>query len=141
MLIQSSAYGTISVTDEQVFAFESGIVGIPEIREYAILPFQDTSFFILHALSGDVSFILLPASQAAIPDYSFELSDEAAERLLAKDPRDLEVFLIVNAQEDRLYVNLLAPILLSATVRKGYQYVITDKAYAIRHPLVAEGGE
>lgn len=136
--VHSEAYGMLEVEDSQIYLFESGILGIPDIRQYALLPMEGTPFFVLHALEEEVSFILLP-SHEAVEDYSFRITDETIGFLELKSPEDVGVMLIVNINQDELYVNLMAPILLSPHSQKGCQYIIKDQELPVRHPLVPKG--
>ncbi|TYA11875.1 flagellar assembly protein FliW [Paenibacillus faecis] len=136
--LHSEAYGMLEVEDSQIYLFESGILGIPDIRQYALLPMEGTPFFVLHALEEEVSFILLP-SHEAVEDYSFRITDETIGFLELISPEDVGVMLIVNINQDELYVNLMAPILLSPHSQKGCQYIIKDQELPVRHPLVPKG--
>ncbi|MMZ64203.1 Flagellar assembly factor FliW [compost metagenome] len=99
---------------------------------------EGTPFFVLHALEEEVSFILLP-SHEAVEDYSFRITDETIGFLELISPEDVGVMLIVNINQDELYVNLMAPILLSPHSQKGCQYIIKDQELPVRHPLVPKG--
>ncbi|RCX19080.1 flagellar assembly factor FliW [Fontibacillus phaseoli] len=136
--IHSEAYGLLVVEDSQIYLFESGILGIPDIRQYALLPMDGTPFFVLHAFGEEVSFILLP-SHLALEDYNFRISDETISLLELKSPDDVGVMLIVNINQDKLYVNLMAPILLSPHSLKGFQYIIKDQEFPVRYPLEQKG--
>lgn len=136
--IHSDAYGLLEFEDNQVYAFETGILGIPDIQQYVLFPMEDTAFFILHALDEEVSFILLPA-QEAIQDYSFQLAEDTTGLLELNSPEDVGVMLIVNIQQDELFLNLMAPILVSPHSLKGCQYVIKDQDLSIRYPLMRKG--
>ncbi|WP_334072156.1 flagellar assembly protein FliW [Paenibacillus sp. A14] len=133
--LHSKAYGLLEVEDSQIYLFESGILGIPDIGQYALLPMEGTPFFVLHALGEEVSFILVPSHQA-VENYSFRITDETIDLLELKSPDDVGVMLIVNINKDELYVNLMAPILLSPHSQKGCQYIIKDQELPVRHPLV-----
>lgn len=134
ILINSKEYGPLEITAEQVIAFPRGIVGISDHKQFAMLALPETPFFILHSLSGDLSFILVDAS-AVVEPYEFELSDETVQLLQAKQPQDISILLIVNIVNKDFYVNLKAPILITTKERKGCQYIIQDHDYPVRQPL------
>ncbi|MFD1178874.1 flagellar assembly protein FliW [Paenibacillus puldeungensis] len=125
----------LEVEESQIYSFESGVLGIPDINQYALFPMEDTPFFVLYALGGEVSFILLP-SQQAVQDFSFNLTEEAIGLLELKSPEDVGTMLIVNIDNGQLYVNLMAPILLSPHSQKGCQYIIKDQDLPVRYPLM-----
>lgn len=136
--INSNAYGLLEFEENQVYSFGMGILGIPDIQQYALFPMEDTAFFILHALNDEVNFVLLPA-QHAIQNYSFQISEDTTALLELNSPEDVGVMLIVNIQHDELFLNLMAPILVSPHSMKGCQYVIKDQELSIRYPLVRKG--
>ncbi|MED5018445.1 flagellar assembly protein FliW [Paenibacillus chibensis] len=133
-VIQSSVYGSLDIAEDQIYHFESDILGIPNIREYALLPIDDTLFFLLHAVEEDVSFVLLPAVQA-VEGYGFQLQEETVSLLQLESPEDAGVMLIVNIHDQDIYVNLKAPIILSPHSHKGCQFIINDQDLPIRHRL------
>lgn len=138
--IDSARYGKLTVNEHQVYEFPQGIVGFSGITRFALIPFENTEFFVLHSDTTDVSFILLPAAKA-IMDYAFELGQETVEMLEANKPDDVVPFLIVNFIDNVPYVNLKAPILIVPNSQKGCQYVISSPSYPIRERLVYEEQE
>ncbi|EBK2060110.1 flagellar assembly protein FliW [Salmonella enterica subsp. enterica serovar Typhi] len=138
MIMHSEAYGLLEVEDSQIYLFESGILGIPDIRQYALFPMEGTPFFVLHAVEEEVSFVLLPSHQV-VEDYSFRIADDTIDLLELSSADDVGVMLIVNIDRDKLYVNLMAPILFSPHSQKGCQYIIKDQEFPVRHPLVPKG--
>jgi flagellar assembly factor FliW len=87
-----------------------------------------------------VSFILLP-SHEVVENYSFRIPEDIISLMEISSPEDVGVMLIVNIQEENLYVNLMAPVLLAPHSRKGCQYVIKDQEFPIRHPLQVKEGK
>lgn len=140
MQIHSQAYGLLEVEEEQIYSFEPGILGMTEIKRYALFPMKDTPFYVLHALQDQVSFILLP-SYEVVENYSFRIPEGIISLLGISTPEDVGVMLIVNIQEENLHVNLMAPVLLAPHSRKGCQYVIKDQEFPIRLPLQVKEGK
>ncbi|MNI62262.1 Flagellar assembly factor FliW [compost metagenome] len=136
--IHSDAYGALELEESQIYSFEKGILGIPDTHSYALLPMADTPFFILHALEEQISFVLLPAHDA-IREYSFQIDEDIIDSLMLNSPEDAAVMLIVNIQQEELFVNLMAPVLLSPLSMKGCQYVIKDQELSMRYPLLTKG--
>lgn len=137
--IISSTYGKLELEEQQIYRFETGVVGLPDIKEYALFPMEGTPFFVLHALEEEMSFVLLPANQA-LEDYSFQLNGEMTDMLGVQSPEEVAVLLVVNIAPDQLYVNMLAPVLLSPHSLRGCQYIIRDQDLPIRQPLLRKEG-
>ncbi|ANS76098.1 flagellar assembly protein FliW [Paenibacillus yonginensis] len=132
--IHSSTYGELEIDEEQIYRFDTEILGIAGIYEYGLMPLGDTPFFVLHALEEDVSFILLPAEQA-VSEYSFKINQEVVELLGLKSGEDAGVMLIVNISGGELFVNMRAPLLFSPEIHKAHQFIITDQELPLRFPL------
>ncbi|GIQ69970.1 flagellar assembly factor FliW [Xylanibacillus composti] len=137
IVIESRLYGRMEVPKRQIYRFDRGIVGIAEHRQYAIIGVEDSAFFTMHAIDGSLCFHLISASVVA-QDYQFVIDEETVKLLQAESAESIAVFLIVNAIDDRLYVNLKAPILIAPENLTGCQYIISDKDYPIRFPLESE---
>lgn len=139
-VIHSESYGSISVTEEQIYHFPKGIIGLPEYQEYALIQFEDAPYNILHAVDEQLSFILLPPS-LAVKDYGFSIDQAAIGLLNISKPEEVATFLIVNIVDDQMFVNLKAPVLLSMSTRKGCQFIIDDQDLPLRYPLSGKEGE
>lgn len=137
IVIESRQYGRMEVHNEQLYRFERGIVGFPEQQQFALVGVEDSAFYTLHSLDGSVCFHLIAAS-IVVKDYQFTINDNTVGLLGAKSPEDIVVFLIVNAIEEQLFVNLKAPVLIVPSTQTGLQYIISDEDYPIRHPLNIE---
>lgn len=133
-IIQSSAYGEISIDPTQIYSFDRGLIGFPNEKKYALLPMKQSNVFILHAFHEDVSFIIMPAEKID-REYSFQIDKETVELLAVDKPEEVVVFLIVHIAENQLFINAKAPLLLVPSTQKGCQFVIHDSAYAVREPL------
>lgn len=132
--LNSETYGLLKVNANQIFRLPHGIVGLPEYKDYALIPMEDGPYYLFHHLEHDLSFILVEAA-AVTNDYDFHIDQNAIEDLKLATPEDVALFLIVNIDEKQVLVNLKAPILLNPQHLLGCQYVITDKDYPIRHPI------
>lgn len=139
-VIDSERYGKLRLSEDQIIRFDKGIIGLQDLNRYGLIPMEDTPFYILHAIDGQISFIVIPAGMA-VEGYGFTIDDETIGLLDIRDSEDVLPFLIVNIIDDVLHVNLKAPILIAASQRRGCQFVIHDMDYPIRHPLVASKEE
>lgn len=137
--IHSERYGELQVAEEQVYRFDKGIVGWQNVHRYALIPLEDMPFYLLHAVEESVSFFLIPADQA-VADYGFHIDDDTVQLLGASQAGEISTLLIVNIVEDKLYVNLKAPVLLAPQRRAGVQFIIHEMDYPLRYPLNQESG-
>lgn len=132
--LSSKRYGDLWVEPEQIYDFPHGLVGLHELKRFALVPFEGSPFYLLHAFEGDWSFLTVPTELISTV-YEFQLDEATAQSLDITDMNDVAVLLIVNWTEERPFVNLKAPLLLNTVNRKGCQYIIQDRDYPIRHPL------
>lgn len=132
--LNSETYGLLKVNANQIFRLPHGIVGLPEYKEYALIPMEDGPYYLFHHMKSELSFILVEASAIA-RDYDFQIDQHTINDLKLAKPEEVALFLIVNIDGQQVSVNLKAPLLLNPQHLLGCQYVITDKEYPIRHPI------
>lgn len=134
IVIQSSLYGELRPQTHQLYTLAKGLLGFQELRDFALLPLDNSPFFILHALDGDTSFVLIPANETIV-DFGFTIDQETIELLQISKPDEVVAMFIVNAEERQLYANMKAPILFAPEQRIGCQFVIMDRDYPLRYLL------
>jgi len=139
-VIQSAVYGEIQVSQNQIYELTKGIIGLPGISNYVLLPFEGSEFFILHAMTDEISFFLVPAMKVE-KTMSFQIDEETISILGAEKEDDIVPFLIINLIDNQPFVNMKAPLLIVPSTQKGCQYIINDTSYSVREPLIMKGLE
>lgn len=137
-VIKSDLYGEIIVENHQIFHFEQGIVGFSHIKQFALLPYEDTELFVLQSFSEDISLLLYPAA-CSENDISFHIDESTVAQLGVTDEAELAIFYILRFIDNSPYINLRAPILVVSNTQKGSQYVVSDDSLSLRAPLVIKG--
>ena len=132
--LSSKHYGEFWVEPEQLYDFPHGLIGLHELKRFALVPFEASPFYLFHALEGDWNFLTVPA-ESIETHYEFQLDEATAQFLDVTSMKDVAVLLIVNWTEERPFVNLKAPLVLNIVNHRGCQFIIQDKDYPIRHPL------
>jgi len=133
-VIETERYGPLEISSDNIYRFAKGIIGFEEYPSFALISVEDGAYYILQAVDGQLSFLLIKAD-LFVNDYGFEINDETVELLGISSPDQVVVFLILNIVDDQPYVNLKAPILLAPDTKRGGQFVIHDQDYPIRFPL------
>ncbi|MCE5169304.1 flagellar assembly protein FliW [Paenibacillus profundus] len=136
-VINSPSYGELFPQPHQIYEFVKGMVGFQSIVSYALMPYEDSVLYILHALDEERSFILMPAEH--VQDYSFTIDKDTVEALEIGQPEDIVTMLVVNIIDGAISVNLQAPVLFSPKTKKGCQYIITDSNLPVRHFIQGRG--
>ncbi|MCY9591693.1 flagellar assembly protein FliW [Paenibacillus chitinolyticus] len=142
MIVQSTRFGEIDVSDEQLITFEAGIFGFETNRRYALLQLdnEDPTFHVLQSLSdADLAFVIAEPFLFE-PAYEFELPKAISEQLEIKNEGDTQVFGIVSVRaKDNVTMNLKAPIILNKKRNKAAQIILESTNHPIRHSLIKGG--
>lgn len=87
----------------------------------------------------DLAFILIDPFLFRC-DYSLDMSDEALADIGVADPEDAVVFSIVTAPADGspITANLMGPLIISKSKRRGMQAVLADPRWRVKHDIMAE---
>lgn len=119
--------------------FPQGLPGFPGACAFRLEPFQGRFHRLACTAPGGPAFILF---QPVRTDLLTEDDIAAACASCGLDPEAVSVLFVVSVarQGDRatMTVNRRAPILLDGQRGLGFQPVLPQAAYAIRHPLAAE---
>ncbi|MBN2376813.1 MAG: flagellar assembly protein FliW [Sedimentisphaerales bacterium] len=137
MKIQTTRFGLIEVDQSRLLKFPTGVLGFPDITEYALLQTNDEgNFFWLQALDrSDVAFVVCDPL-LFVPDYQVPIRPEDCEQIGLKSMDDAQVLIIVNKVDRTLTGNIQGPLVINAINRTGRQLVLSEKKYSTRHPLI-----
>ncbi|NQU42035.1 flagellar assembly protein FliW [bacterium] len=141
MKIDTTRFGQIEVPEETVLNLPDGVLGLCETKRYVLLEHdsEGTPFKWLQAVDNpDLAFIVMDPN-LVVEDYRVEFEEETAEKLGVEKPgADLAMMAIVNIPRENpiaMTVNLRAPIVVQVQKRVGWQIVLPDEDYPIRHRL------
>lgn len=133
-------FGALARDPERIIVFPRGVLGFADRHRYMLaeIPGTDALFKRLQSIDdGELGFIVLPLDPSEGPIASPDLA--AARKALAIEETALAVLAIVTLRPDPervdFTVNLRAPLLLDTGRRLGYQHVLANDAYPLRHPL------
>ena len=132
--IESSRFGTLEITDEDVIEFPTGLIGLGGSRYALVAPSEDGAFCWLHSLEDPALALPVANPWEFFADYAVELSDKASEPITA-DPSDVAVWVTVRAGAELadFCANLRAPILIAEG--KGHQIINEAADAPVRAPL------
>ena len=136
----ATRFGALAQDPDRIILFPHGLLGFASQRRYLLadIPGADAAFKLLQSIDDpELSFVVLPLDLSDGPIAGPDLL--AARRALAIEDAALAVLAIVTlrAEAERVdfTVNLRAPLLVDTSRRLGYQHVLPDDAYPLRHPL------
>jgi flagellar assembly factor FliW len=141
MDIQSTRFGTLSVDDERIIDFPSGLLGFPEHRRFALIQTGEENYFFWLQSVDEPNLAFVVADPAIFfKGYEVPLRDETRQELRLGDEegaeRFLQVFVICNKVGEWLTGNLLGPLVVNAANRLAQQVVLTEKKWTTRQPLL-----
>jgi len=137
MEILSSRFGRLSVDDDRIINFPSGLLGFPEHSQFALIQTsQENYFFWLQSVEDSTLAFVVTDPSIFFKDYEVPLREETREELSVSDAGTIQSFVICNKVGEWLTGNLLGPIVVNAENRLAQQVVLTEKKWTTRQPLL-----
>ncbi|MCI5584236.1 MAG: flagellar assembly protein FliW [Lachnospiraceae bacterium] len=138
MKIETRVFGTIEIDDSKIIHFPGGIIGFPEMKDFALLHDEEKG--------KDVPVRWLQSVQEpqfAMPvmdpllvsgDYNPEVEDELLKSIGPLTQEETLVLVTVSVPKDlsKMSVNLQAPIIINTENRKAAQVIVNTDIYPIK---------
>jgi len=141
MMIETSRFGSISVSENDIITFPEGMLGFSKIDQYVLIERGDDSLFMwLQALKKpSVAFPLLEP-QILEKTYKVEMLEEDLKVLQLKDLKHAKVFSIITIPTDpsKMTANLKAPVVINVKKRLAKQVILHDQDYPIRKAIFSD---
>lgn len=138
MQIQTSRFGAVEITTEDLIQFPEGILGFNELRQFVLLddPSDEIFAWLQSCEEADVAFPLLEPELFA-PSYVVQLAKHDLEVLGLQSQQGVRCFAIITIPQDptQMTANLKAPIVINVDQRLARQCVLQDNQLAIREPI------
>ena len=134
-------FGTIDVADEKIIKMERGMIGFPNLTNFALIfdeEKKDKKFKIMWLQSmddGDVAFPVADPIQLK-EDYKPLVNEEIIAPLgeMTEDNTYILVTVTVPKKVEDFSVNLKAPIVINMDTNKGAQ-IITEDDYPVKYKV------
>jgi flagellar assembly factor FliW len=139
MTVETKAYGTIEVADEQRLHFPSGLYGFESYTDFVMLDAEHEPLYWLQSIeSVDIAFILINP-YILRSDYVLDIPAEDLVELGNPAEKDVLVFSIVTIPvEGDVTANLQGPLVINRKQRIGKQSISLDSRWKTKHSIVAE---
>lgn len=138
MQIKSKLLGDIEAEESQFIYFPDGIPAFENEKKFLLIEMQETTpfFYLQSVINPNLCFILADPF-AFLPAYQIELEKEQEKRLQLQDASEANIFVILTIPEDfrKTTANLLAPLIVNRTNRRGLQYVPVRSEYSTKYPI------
>jgi flagellar assembly factor FliW len=138
--VDTTRFGVLEVSEEEVFTFPQGIPGFENSKEYILLPASEEEkspfFFLQSVAEKELSLFLLDPFQM-FGDYDVEIDNKVIEALHIKSENDVLLFttVTVNSTLNDSTTNMKAPIVLNVKEKLGAQIILEKNDYIIKQPL------
>jgi flagellar assembly factor FliW len=140
MQVPTSRFGTIAIPEDRVINFPKGLLGFGEHRRFCLLePADEACFFWLQSLDDpDLAFVITDPT-LFVGDYNVPIREEQMSGLSLGTLNDAQVFVIVNKVDQVLTGNFQGPLVINTLNKQGEQFVLAEKRWTTRQPLVRLG--
>lgn len=140
MQVRTTRFGTVEIADDRVITFPRGLLGFSEHKRFCLLePAEDSAFFWLQSVEDPTLAFVVTDPSFFVPEYSVPIRAEQMGELGMSKLEDAQVFVIVNKVDQTLTGNLQGPLVINTLTRNGEQFVLAEKRWNTRHPLVSIG--
>lgn len=141
MQITTRVFGQINIEDDKIITFVNGLVGFPELKDFALIYDTEKSDrrgiqWLQSMQEPDFAMpVIDPLS--LIPDYNPQVEDEWLKPLGDLDPEHLLVLVTVTVPSDltKMTVNLKGPIVINANTRKASQVIAEGDGCDVKFPI------
>jgi flagellar assembly factor FliW len=142
--IDSDVLGQVTVSEDQIITFPSGLSGFPNFRRYALVyDHLKFPFYCLQSVDNPSLAFVVTEPTTLVPDYVPKNGTNDLKELRAAGPDELHTLVtltIPSGRPEEMTANLMSPLLINLTHGLGKQ-IIMDKPNSQQHPVImATGG-
>ncbi|MBR5596767.1 MAG: flagellar assembly protein FliW [Lachnospiraceae bacterium] len=139
MEITTRVFGTIEIDEQKIIHFPSGIIGFPEMTDFALVfdeeKGKDAPIRWLQSLQeADFAMPVMDPLLVAT-DYNPEVEDDHLIPLGEMTPENTLVLVTVTVPKDleKMSVNLQAPIIINADTKKATQIIVNTEKFPVKY--------
>ena len=140
MRINTKVFGEIEIADDKIIHFPFGIIGFPELTDFALVHDEEKGVGSIHWLQSiQESAFAMPVMDPLLvqPEYNPEVDDELLKPIGKLDPEEMLVMVTVTVPSNltKMSVNLRGPIVINAAEKKACQVIVDGEEYAVKFPI------
>jgi flagellar assembly factor FliW len=142
MILSTLRFGELEIQEQEIVIFQYGLPGFEHLRQFVfVMPDTPLPFAFMQSVEqGETAFIVADPF-LFFSDYDFELNESDKDELGIDKVEQVRVWSIVTVREriEEATLNLLAPVVLNASAKRGKQIILGGTEYQTRHriPLVS----
>lgn len=150
MKINTRLFGEVDIDDEKIIHFENGIIGFPDMTDFALMHDADNTDGVIRWLqSMQEPGFAMPVMDPLVvkEDYNPVVEDEMLKPLGDFNMEELLMLSTLTVPSDlkKMSINLKAPIVIHIETRKAVQLILEEdfpvKFYIHDLLLARKGGE
>lgn len=140
MQIKTKVFGDITIDDDKIIHFPNGIVGFPELNDFALIHDEEKGKDSIHWLQSiqEPAFAMPVMDPLLVcPDYNPEVDDELLKNIGELDPEETLVLVTVTVPKDltKMSINQKGPIVINAAEKKATQVIVEGDKYQVKFPI------
>lgn len=140
MTITTKVFGEVTIDEERIINFPGGIIGFPDLTQFAMLHDEEDGVASIHWLQSiQEPGFAMPVMDPLIvkENYNPEVDDELLKPLGEMKPDELLVLVTVSVPQDltKMTVNLKGPIIINAGNRTACQAIVEGDEYKVKFPI------
>lgn len=141
MKITTRIFGEIEIADDKVIVFENGIIGFPDLKNFALIHDEEkgTNTGIRFMQSLDEPSFAMPVMDPLLvkPDYDPKVDDEllASAGNISSDNILVLVTATIPGDLTKMSVNLQGPFIINVEEHKACQIIVENGDYPVKFPI------
>lgn len=141
MQIKTRVFGEVTIDDEKIIHFPGGIIGFPDLQDFALIHDEEKGTDTIHWLQSlqEPAFAMPVMDPLTVcPDYNPEVDDELLKNIGDLQPDELLVMVTVTVPKgsvEKMTVNLKGPVVINATQRLAVQVIVEGDEYSVKYPI------
>ncbi|MCR5398461.1 MAG: flagellar assembly protein FliW [Lachnospiraceae bacterium] len=141
MKVTTRVFGDIDIEDEKIIHFQGGIVGFPDLTDFALIHDAekdgDSPIRWMQSLQEPNFAMPVMDPLAVCPDYNPVVEDELLRPIGEIHPDSVLVLVTLTVPKNikEMSVNLQAPFVINADEKKACQIIVDSDKYPVRFPI------
>lgn len=140
MTLETKVFGEVTIEEEKIITFPGGIIGFPDLTQFALLHDEDDGIASIHWLQSlQEPGFAMPVMDPLIvkEDYNPEVNDELLEALGDWNQEELLVLVTVTVPHEleKMTVNLKGPFVINSANKKACQVIVEGEDYKVKYPI------
>lgn len=141
MKFETKNNGIIDFNKEDVIVFKHGLPGFENLNRFVLMELDEYfPFKILHSVEDENVGMVTISPFHVMSNYKIELSSSVLKELDIDNEEEVLVLSTVtlSSQISKITTNLKAPIIINLKNNLGYQIILDEDKYSIKHPFNKE---